>query len=439
VDPKLPEPNTTYYYQFEALGYASPVGRTRTIPNADLPASEVDRVRLAVVSCSNYGYGYFNGYADIAKQADISAVLHLGDYIYEYPEGFYRDNDLKDERPIFPENEIISLEDYRLRYACYRTDIDLQECHRQHPFIAVWDDHEIADNSWKGGARFHFPSKGSYIERKMSAVRAYHEWMPIRDDDSNELNSQLRIYRRFEFGKLFDLNMLDTRIFGREKLDASASNEPERQLLGLEQENWLYLNLMDGKNRGAAWQVLGQQVILAPFMGASATTSGDIWNGYASARNRLLDFIEDNNIDNTVVLTGDYHASFAFDVAKNPFEPSSYNLGTGEGSLAVEFVCPALTSLALPEDNSGPEANPHQKFNNQVDHGYMLLDITEQAFGCEWYYTDTLKERNDSTRFAKGLVTQTSTNHLVNSSQARAIMDSPALASKDKAVAVKTV
>lgn len=439
VDPKLPEPNTTYYYQFEALGYASPVGRTRTIPNADLPASEVDRVRLAVVSCSNYGYGYFNGYADIAKQADISAVLHLGDYIYEYPKGFYRDNDLKDERPIFPENEIISLEDYRLRYACYRTDIDLQECHRQHPFIAVWDDHEIADNSWKGGARFHFPSKGSYIERKMSAVRAYHEWMPIRDDDSNELDSQLRIYRRFEFGKLFDLNMLDTRIFGREKLDASASNEPERQLLGLEQENWLYLNLMDGKNRGAAWQVLGQQVILAPFMGASATNSGDIWNGYASARNRLLDFIEDNNIDNTVVLTGDYHASFAFDVAKNPFEPSSYNPDTGEGSLAVEFVCPALTSLALPEDNSGPEANPHQKFNNQVDHGYMLLDITEQAFGCEWYYTDTLKERNDSTRFAKGLVTQTSTNHLVNSSQARAIMDSPALASKDKAVAVKTV
>lgn len=199
MDPKLPEPNTTYYYQFEALGYASPVGRTRTIPNADLPASEVDRVRLAVVSRSNYGYGYFNGYADIAKQADISAVLHLGDYIYEYPKGFYRDNDLKDERPIFPENEIISLEDYRLRYACYRTDIDLQECHRQHPFIAVWDDHEIADNSWKGGARFHFPTKGSYIERKMSAVRAYHEWMPIRDDDSNELDSQLRIYRRFEF------------------------------------------------------------------------------------------------------------------------------------------------------------------------------------------------------------------------------------------------
>lgn len=437
VDPKLPQPNTTYYYAFEALGYTSPIGRTRTIPNADLPASEVDRVRLAVVSCSNYGYGYFNGYADIAKQADISAVLHLGDYIYEYPEGFYRDQSLIEERPIDPKNEIISLEDYRRRYACYRTDIDLQECHRQHPFIAVWDDHEIADNSWKGGARFHTDSKGSYIERKMSAVRAYHEWMPIRDDSSNELDSQLRIYRRFEFGKLFDLNMLDTRIFGREKLDATASNEPERQLLGLEQENWLYLNMLEGKRRDATWQILGQQVILAPFKGASATNSGDIWNGYASARDRLLNFIEDNNIDNTVVLTGDYHASFAFDVCKNPFDAISYNPNTGAGSLAVEFVCPALTSLAFPENNNGPEANPHQKFNNQTDHGYMLLDITEQACQCDWYYTDTLTERDDSTRFAKGLYTQTKTNHLVEGSQSRPITNVSALAAANKAVGMK--
>lgn len=436
VDPKLPRADTTYYYTFEALGYTSPVGRTRTIPNADLPASQVDRVRLAVVSCSNYGFGYFNSYADIAKQADISAVLHLGDYIYEYPEGFYRDQSLIEERPIDPKNEIISLEDYRRRYACYRTDIDLQECHRQHPFIAVWDDHEIADNSWKGGAGFHTESKGSYIERKMSAVRAYHEWMPIRDDSSNELDSQLRIYRRFEFGKLFDLNMLDTRIFGREKLDATASNEPERQLLGLEQENWLYLNMLKGKRRDATWQILGQQVILAPFRGTFATNSGDIWNGYASARTRLLDFIEDNRIDNTVVLTGDYHASFAFDICKDPFDASRYNPATGEGSIAVEFVCPAMTSLPFPE-TAGVELNPHQKFNNQTERGYMLLDITEEACQCEWYYTDTLTERNDSTRFAKALMTKTSMNHLVDSTQTRTITNSPALSAMEKAVSVK--
>ncbi|WP_201583883.1 alkaline phosphatase D family protein [Psychrobacter immobilis] len=436
VDAKSLKSDTTYYYIFEALGYLSPTGRTRTIPQPDLPASTIDRVRLAVVSCSNYGFGYFNGYADIAKQADISAVLHLGDYIYEYPEGFYRDQSLIEERPIEPKNEIISLEDYRRRYACYRTDIDLQECHRQHPFIAVWDDHEIADNSWKGGAGFHTESKGSYIERKMSAVRAYHEWMPIRDDSSNELDSQLRIYRRFEFGKLFDLNMLDTRIFGREKLDAKASNEPERQLLGLEQENWLYLNMKEGKRRKATWQILGQQVILAPFRGTFATNSGDIWNGYASARTRLLDFIEDNRIDNTVVLTGDYHASFAFDICKDPFDASRYNPTTGEGSIAVEFVCPALTSLPFPE-TAGIELNPHQKFNNQTDRGYMLLDITEEACQCEWYYTDTLTERDDGTRFAKGLYTQTKTNHLVEGSQSRPIANVAALAAANKAVGVK--
>ena len=437
VDPKNLKPNTTYYYGFEALGYLSPIGRTRTIPHPDLPASDVDRVRLAVVSCSNYGFGYFNGYANIAKQADISAVIHLGDYIYEYPEGFYRDNELKEERPLFPKNEIISLDDYRRRYACYRTDIDLQECHRQHPFIAVWDDHEIADNSWKGGARFHTDSKGSYLERKMSAVRAYHEWMPIRDDSSNELDSQLRIYRRFEFGKLFDLNMLDTRIFGREKLDATASNEPERQLLGLEQENWLYLKMLEGKRRQATWQILGQQVILAPFKGSSATNSGDIWNGYASARTRLLDFIEENAIDNTVVLTGDYHASFAFDVCQNPFDANSYNPATGKGSIAVEFVCPALTSLAFPESGAGVEENPHQKFNNQTDHGYMLLDINEQALQCEWYYTETLKKRDDRCRYAKGLVTQASSNHLVEGGQSRPITKTAALASKDTSIAMK--
>lgn len=424
VDSKLPKPNTTYYYVFEALGYLSPVGRTRSVTHPDLPANEVDRVRLAVVSCSNYGFGYFNGYANIAKQAEISAVLHLGDYIYEYKEGFCRDTSLMEERPIDPKNEIITLEDYRRRYACYRTDIDLQECHRQHPFIVVWDDHEIADNSWKGGAKYHNASKGDYIERKMAAVRAYHEWMPIRDDSSNELDSQLRIYRRFEFGKLFDLNMLDTRIFGREKLDITATNEPERQLLGLEQENWLYLNLLDGKSRGAVWQILGQQVILAPFKGSSATNSGDIWNGYASARDRdrdrLLDFIDDKNIDNTVVLTGDYHASFAFDVCKNPFDANSYNPNTGEGSLAVEFVCPALTSFAFPE-TAGQDLNPHQKFNNQSDRGFMILDISEQACQCEWYYTNTLKQRDDSCRYAKGLVTQVTTNHLVEGVQTRPI------------------
>jgi len=437
VDPKLPYSNTTYYYKFEALGYTSPIGRTRTLPHSDLAAHEVNRVRLAVVSCANYGFGYFNAYADIAKQTDISAVIHLGDYIYEYAEGVFRDKTLIKERPIEPKHEIVSLEDYRHRYACYRTDIDLQACHRQHPFIVVWDDHEIANNAWKDGAGNHQSEKeGSYIKRKMAAVQAYHEWMPIRDDSSNALDSQLRIYRRFEFGKLFDLNMLDTRIFGRQKQNISATNEPKRQLLGIEQEEWLYQNLLTSKKRGAHWQVLGQQVILSPFKRKSEKFSSDLWDGYASARNRLLDFIKNNNIDNTVILTGDIHASLAFDVCKDPFDNNQYNSKTGKGSLAVEFVCPALTSLRTSK-LAGKDLNPHQKFNNYSDRGYMLLDITEQAFQCEWYYTDTLKTRDDSTQFAKALLTRTQTNRLVEGEQSHFISNSAVLAAADRAVAVK--
>lgn len=437
VDPKLPRPNTTYYYKFEALGHTSPIGRTRTLPRSDLAANKVDRVRLAVVSCTNYGFGYFNAYANIAKQTDISAVIHLGDYIYEYAEGIFRDKTLIKKRPIEPKHEIVSLEDYRRRYACYRTDIDLQECHRQHPFIVVWDDHEIANNAWKDGAGNHQSEKeGSYIKRKMAAVQAYHEWMPIRDDSSNALDNQLRIYRHFEFGKLFDLNMLDTRIFGRQKQDISATKEPQRQLLGIEQEEWLYQNLLTSKKRGAHWQVLGQQVILSPFKRKSEKFSSDLWDGYASARNRLLDFIKNNNIDNTVILTGDIHASLAFDVCKDPFDNSQYNPKTGKDSLAVEFVCPALTSLRTSK-LAGKDLNPHQKFNNHLDRGYILLDITEQAFQCEWYYTNTLTTRDDSTQFAKGLLTKTQTNHLVEANQSYPISNIAVLAPADKAVAIK--
>lgn len=436
VDVPLPEPDSTYYYGFEALGYFSPMGRTRTTPHPDTAAHEVNRIRLAVCSCSNLGFGYFNAYANIAKRKDISAVLHLGDYIYEHQQGFYCDPIVASQRPLDPKHEIISLDDYRRRYACYRRDVDLQECHRQHPFIVVWDDHEIANDSWKHGAQNHQSNEGDYETRKMAAVQAYHEWMPIRDNDSNTLDSELRIYRRFQFGKLLDLNMLDTRIFGREKPDTNASHVPERQLLGLEQENWLYLNLLDGQSRGAIWQLLGQQIILAPFKGSAATGSSDIWNGYASARTRLLDFIKTNQIDNTVVLTGDYHASFAFDICHDPFDPTAYDPHTGEGSIAVEYVCPAVTSGTFPEI-AGPHLNPHQKFNNQFDHGYMLLDISEEKCQCEWYFVATLHRRELIGYYAKGLATYAGSNHLVAAEKTTTIATAANLAPEAAALGRK--
>ena len=155
VDAKGLKPGQTYHYQFEARGALSPVGRTRT-----LPAGGIQRFRMAFASCSNYPHGYFNAYARIAERTDLELVLHLGDYIYEYPLGEYANAALAGVRDVVPTNEIVTLTDYRLRYAHYKTDADLQEAHRLHPFICVWDDHELTNNAYRNGAENHNPAEG---------------------------------------------------------------------------------------------------------------------------------------------------------------------------------------------------------------------------------------------------------------------------------------
>ena len=171
------DPGRTYYYQFDAQGQASPIGRTRT-----LPSGAVTQTRLAVVSCSNMPFGFFNAYAAIAARFDLDAVLHLGDYFYEYGPND-RHIDAPPGRDHTPAHELLTLADYRGRHAQYKTDIDLQAAHRQHPWITVWDDHESANDSWTGGAQNHNPEKGDgdWAARKTAATRAYAEWMPIRE------------------------------------------------------------------------------------------------------------------------------------------------------------------------------------------------------------------------------------------------------------------
>ncbi|MDY8138447.1 alkaline phosphatase D family protein [Aquimarina sp. 2201CG5-10] len=210
-------PFTTYYYQFEALGATSLVGKTRTTPGKqDL----VDNLRFAVVSCSNYQNGYFNAYNQIANRNDIDAVIHLGDYIYEYESGGYGYSS-EIGRGHLPENEIITLDDYRVRYSYYRLDPMLRNAHRQHPFINIWDDHEFANDANKFGAQNHTPStEGSWETRKNNAYKAYFEWMPVR---ANTIE-QYRLYRTISYGKLMDLIMLDTRIEGRETQISSSKN-----------------------------------------------------------------------------------------------------------------------------------------------------------------------------------------------------------------------
>ncbi len=211
VDVKGLQPNNHYYYRFNIENTLSPVGRTRTLPLGD-----VDSAKLAVVSCANFGHGYFHVYEELAKNDELLAIVHLGDYIYEYEVSKYSDPVLVgSSRAILPEGELLALDDYRQRYSLYRRDTALQNAHSQHPFICVWDDHELANDAWTEGAENHQPDEGDWEQRKQFAVQAYREWLPIRDyqDSANPAVT----YRNFEIGNLADLIMLDTRIIGRDK------------------------------------------------------------------------------------------------------------------------------------------------------------------------------------------------------------------------------
>jgi len=262
---------TQYYYRFKSAEKYSPVGRTMT-----LPVDDVTKVKLAVMSCANYPAGYFHAYADAATVPDIDAVVHLGDYLYEYGrEGYAAEDAASLGREVLPAHEVLSLADYRTRYAQYKTDLGLQSLHAHAPFICVWDDHEVANDTWKAGAENHNADEGDFTERKMAALQAYFEWLPVRPIGDKEFSDV--IYRGFQFGNLVNLIMLDTRLVGRDQqldyanyIDSSsgafnAGNfatdvfDTNRTLLGLTQLNWLQDQLHTSQ---ATWQVLGQQILM---------------------------------------------------------------------------------------------------------------------------------------------------------------------------------
>ncbi|WP_286717939.1 alkaline phosphatase D family protein [Thalassolituus sp. UBA2009] len=260
--------DTLYYYQFAGKdGAVTPVGQTRT-----LPVGSVDSVKLAVCSCANLPAGYFNVYNEIAN-SDADVVVHLGDYIYEYGANEYPPAaaQVRDPDPLV---ETLTLTHYRARYAKYRTDTALQLAHQKKPFICVWDDHELANDTWKGGAENHDEDEGSFEERRAAAIQAYHEWLPIRSGSDTA-----KIWRAFEFGNLVNLTMLDTRMYARDKvlsysdyttivdgkpvIDAAAFQaalaDQGRGLLGSEQQQFAIGSIF---NNNAIWQVLGQQVLM---------------------------------------------------------------------------------------------------------------------------------------------------------------------------------
>lgn len=372
------QPSTFYYYMFRALGRNSISGRTKTAPGSN---SDNDSVRLAVVSCADYENGYFNAYESISTKNNVDAVVHLGDYIYEYePGGISISN--PGNRVTEPDHEIITAEDYRIRHSHYKLDYQLKRLHQLFPFITVWDDHETANNSWRDGAENHTPgTEGLYSDRKRAATSTYYKWMPLRLPDPLDT---FRIFRNLRYGKLLDLIMIDTRLYDRDETDLGATNSPNHKLMGPVEMAWFLQQLNDTSTR---WKIIGNQVMFAPLEIFGQPFNSDQWDGYNYERQQIQNNILQNNVQNVVVLTGDIHTAWCNDVPG-----SNYNSSTGAGSVCVEFVGTSVTSQNSPFPvPSGiiKSLNPHMKYINLDDHGYYILDVRKTRAQADFTFLST--------------------------------------------------
>jgi alkaline phosphatase D len=383
VDVTALQPDTYYYYRFKALGGVSRVGRTKT-----LPVQSVDSLTFAAVSCSNWEGGYFNAYEKIANRPEIDVVLHLGDYIYEYERGRYGDSTI---RKNYPKHEIVSLQDYRTRHALYRLDQGLQKMTACHTLVAIWDDHEVANNVYVQGAENHQPDEGDFIVRKNAARKAYYEWMPIRESEKH--------YRSMRFGNLAELIMLDERLEGRSRQPSSVSDSlyqsKNQSMLGPEQLNW-FMNTL--KNSSSTWKIIGNQVIFSDVELSSVypkmPRNLDAWDGYPVEKKKITDVIVTNKINNIVFLTGDTHASWAIEAATNvskTYTPFAIELGTTSVSSPNEDEYKSADTVKLMEQRL-LQKNPHIKYLNGRDHGYLLLTLKPEGARAYWYYVNTVRE-----------------------------------------------
>ena len=442
-----------YFYRFKSASTYSTTGQTKTL------AAQVQSVQFAVCSCSNYPAGYFHVYKEMAKQ-DVDVVIHLGDYIYEYGMGGYATEEaVAMGRALADDNnaEIIRLDGYRKRYALYRLDPDLQAAHQRHPFIVIWDDHELANDTWEKGAENHqSDTEGDFLERKLAALAAYFEWMPIRPID----DQHIKIYRQFDFGTLVQLTMLDTRIIARNvqldyanymtatgldiaKFQADLIN-PARTLMGVEQRNWLLQKLQQST---ATWNVLGQQILMSKMfvpaellMSLAEITAGnpspetlskittqitelleikarmdagdptvspeekarlavtapynlDAWDGYFAEREILYGTLAQLK-KKVVVLAGDTHNAWASD------------LSSKDGVLVgVELATSSVSSPGLEKYLSIPMQQlqafefaftsliEELNYCNLNQRGYLKVRFTAEQVQADWIFVDSIKHK----------------------------------------------
>ena len=420
-------PGRWYYYRFIApSGERSVTGRTRT-----LPVGPVSRFRIAVFSCSNFGFGWFNAYAHAAEAGDFDLALHLGDYFYEYKRGEYPSVKQTVGGRLSPVDEAVTLAGYRERFAAYRADPDLQRLHQLYPMISVWDDHETANDTWQNGAENHQSgTEGDWAVRKAASERAYREWLPVSDD----------YWAKYEVGELATLFRLETRHIARsepfELVDVVKAKSPaeaeaalaafrdgkwqdaSRGLLGQEQEAWLAGGLKASNRSRKPWQVLVQQIVMASIamptnladgMAANApdwlkqriqdaiTASKvglpwnmDAWDGYPAARDRLYRTALDAQA-NLLVLAGDSHNAWASDLDRK---------GRRVG---VEMACHSVTSPGAESTIRwrSPQAmaadvvarNPSLRWCDTAQRGYLAVELTPQAATGEWRFLASVREK----------------------------------------------
>lgn len=429
-----------YFYRFRSADKVSPTGQGRTLPEAGIEA-----VRFAVVSCSHYGFGYFNAYQAIAAlDVPIDAVLHLGDYIYEYGvDGYGGPVSVELGREHQPAHEIVTLDDYRQRFAQYRSDPDLQAVHAKAAFITIWDDHETANNSWMGGASVHDPqTEGRWEDRRDAAIKAYFEWLPMRDPRAGHAAHVLN--RTYDYGDLASLIVIETRLTGRMKaisatrdmvfdaegradaarFETEVLNVPSRTMMGVGQEAWLEGELGASKRRGMAWQVLLNQTILGRMRAPDflsllpddikteamsragsrrwleSTRLGlpinlDAWDGYPAARLRLYDSVKRTGA-RLAVLTGDTHM-FWGNRLHDPRDEQPVGVEFGVGSVTspggYEGISPDLRIFAI-ASQALSEKNPDVRFAHVHQHGFLIVTVRRDAIETDYVRVATIKERH---------------------------------------------
>ena len=431
-------PGETYYYRFRVGDNYSPVGRTKT-----LPAGAIEEARFAIVSCSNYPFGYFNVYDLIARRDDLDAVIHLGDYIYEYStEGYGGEAGAALGRIHQPAHEIVSLEDYRTRHAQYKADPSSQAMHGRHPLISIWDDHETSNDSWKDGAQNHQPeTEGDWNARRRAALQAYYEWMPVRDPEPGKPMEAL--FRNYAYGDLLSLTAIETRLMARarqfeysevlptletpedvERFRNEILRDPTRELLGSAQIDFIDRAFREAAAANRPWRLIANQIIMAEVISPDLTphvaeedlvelekqwdqarafvkisslglpTNFDAWDGYPAARDRFYKLAKETGADNMIVVTGDTHTWWANDLADSSGQHMGVELGTNSVTSPSPYSPNFLGGRGAEYALLTNRDNKSVRYLSGENHGYISLHITPEKARAEYKAVDTIESQN---------------------------------------------